>query len=194
MVEELLVPAKTYLSTGVQFGRRGKTKKMERFIYKVKPNGIAVFNLKKIDERIRLVAKFMAKHDVYVTSRKKIVLNILKKFGKITGIKVHAGRFLPGTFTNPNSENYYEPDAVFIIDPRVDQQAMKEAILSNIPIIAICDSNTDPAYVDIIVPGNNRGKKALGIIFWLLAREILKERGEIKSDDEFKISFEEFIS
>jgi len=81
-----------------------------------------------------------------------------------------------------------------IVDPRVDQQAMKEAILSNIPIIAICDSNTDPAYVDIIVPGNNRGKKALGIIFWLLAREILKERGEIKSDDEFKISFEEFIS
>ena len=193
MAEELLIPRKQYLSTGIQFGRVGVNKKMKRFIYKIKPNGIAIFDLKKIDERIRIIGKFLANHDVYVTTRKKIAFQALEKFGKITGIKVHTGRFLPGTFTNPSSESFYEPDALFVVDPVVDKQAIREAIISNIPIIAICDSKTDPADIDIILPANNRGKRSLFLIFWLLAREVLKIRGEIKSYEEFKPSYEEFL-
>lgn len=189
----LLIPAKIYLSTGIQFGRVGANKKMKKFIYKVRPNGIAVFNLKKIDERIKIVGKFLAHHDVYVTTRKKVAFPILKKFGELTEIKVHVGRFLPGTFTNPQCESFYEPDALFVVDPIVDKQAVREAIISNIPIIAICDSNLDPANIDLILPANNRGKRSLALIFWLLAREVLKEKEKIKDYEEFKPSYEEFL-
>ena len=100
---------------------------------------------------------------------------------------------MPGTLTNPNYEKFIEPDVVLITDPLSDRQALKEAVKARIPVVAICDTFNETKNVDLVIPANNKGKKSLALIYWLLAREILKVRGEIKSDEEFKYSVEDFM-
>lgn len=100
-----------------------------------------------------------------------------------------AGRFIPGTLTNPNVESFIEPEVVVATDPRSDEQALKEAAEIGIPVVALCDTDNSSSGVDIVIPTNNKGKKALNIIYWLLAREILKAKGEDVSD---YLSLEDF--
>ncbi len=190
---ELLIPRNNYLSSGIHIGMTFKTKDMRRFIYKIRPNGLAVLNISVIDKRIRNVAKFLiqAKEPV-VISRKQNAKKPVEMFSKITGIKSIVGRFMPGSLTNPSYKHYLEPDLILIVDPAVDKQAMKEAIRTRVPIIAICDTFNKTDFVDYVLPANNKGKKSLALIFYLLAREVLKERGDIKSYAEFKYKPEEF--
>lgn len=171
-----------------------KTAFMKNFIYRVRPDGLAIIDVKKIDERIRIAAKFLARYEkIVVAARKQAAHSIIQKFAEIIGAKAVPGRFPPGMLTNVNLENYFEADVVFVVDPMIDIQAMDEAIKSNIPIVAICDTGNETRDVDLIIPANNKSAKSLALIFWLLAREILKERGKIKSYDEFKYKIEDFL-
>lgn len=99
---------------------------------------------------------------------------------------------MPGTLTNPSFRKYFEADAILIVDPMVDHQALQEAMKARVPVVAICNTFNETRDVDLIIPANNKGKKALAMLFWLLTREILKEREEIKSDNEFKFKLEDF--
>jgi len=110
----------------------------------------------------------------------------------IGGAKVVAGRFIPGTLTNPQLPNYIEPSVIFINDPAADSQALREAVKSKIPVVALCDANNRTSFVDLVIPANNKGRRALALVYWLLAREILKERGDIKNNEEFKYKVEDF--
>jgi small subunit ribosomal protein S2 len=103
------------------------------------------------------------------------------------------GRFLPGILTNPNYEYFIEPEIVLITDPIMDKQALIEASNSNLPIVALCNTFNVTSFIDLIIPCNNRGRKSVALIFFLLAREILKERGVIQNYDEFKYKIEDFI-
>ncbi|MCD6367734.1 MAG: 30S ribosomal protein S2 [Candidatus Aenigmarchaeota archaeon] len=188
-----LIDRNVYLSAGVHIGMKFKTKEMDQFIFKTRPGGLAVIDIEKTDERIKIAAKFIARYkNILVVCRKANGFKPIEKFVEAVGGKAVKGRFLPGTLTNPNSPEFYEPDILIVTDPITDSQAIEEAKKMRIPIVALTDTYNTFDFVDLAIPTNNKGKKSLGLIYYLLAREILKERGEIKKDDEFKYKIEDF--
>ena len=194
MPAKLLMPRQKYLASGIHIGTKQRTKKMKEFIYKVREDGLTVLNLKKIDERIRVAAKFLSRYErILVVGRKAVAHKPIKKFAEIVGAKAVVGRFMPGTLTNPSYKEFFEAEIVLIVDPLIDKQALSEAVKARIPIVAICDTSNETRDVDLVIPANNKGRKALATLFWLLAREILKERKEIKSDSEYKYKVEDFL-
>ncbi|MEM5828333.1 MAG: 30S ribosomal protein S2 [Candidatus Aenigmatarchaeota archaeon] len=190
--QRLLIDRKTYLRHLLPIGK-GKNKLMEKFIFKELPNGYVIFNVKEVDRRIRLLAKHLVNKDIMIINRNKRFFYSLKKFEEITGIKVYLGRFLPGTFTNYSSENFREPDAILVFDLVNDKQAVREAYKMNIPIFALCNSKSNPSKVDFIIPINNKSKKSIALFLYLLAREILLLRGQIKSYKDFNYKIEDFL-
>ncbi len=192
--EDFLIPRQQYLAAGVHIGMKSKTKDMRRFIYKIREDGLAVLNLKMLDERVRIAGKFLARaKKILVVGRKVNAHNPVKKFAEVVGCDYVIGRFMPGTLTNPSYEKFVEPDVLLVTDPASDKQAIKEAVDVRIPIVAICDTSNTTRNVDLVIPANNKGKKALATIYWLLAREVLLNRGEIKSYEEFRYTVEDFL-
>lgn len=182
-----------YLSAGMHIGMKQQTKGMKKFIYKVRDDGLAVLNVEIIEKRIKIAAKFLSKFDkIMVVSRKAIGQKPARMFAKATNSKAIAGRFLPGTITNPSFPGYYETDVLIVTDPLADRQALKEAIKMRIPVIALVDTFNETNLIDLLIPVNNRGKKSVAMTYLLLAREILKNKGEIKDDKEFKYKPEDF--
>ncbi len=190
--EELLVPLDTYLSNGVHVGLKYRTVDMREFIYKVRTDKLCVFDVKKINDRIKTAAEFLSRYDpkdILLVSNRVYGRQPIKKFAEYTGARAVINRFVSGTLTNPNIESYVEPKLIVITDPTSDQQAIKEASLVGIPILAICDTNTRIRNIDLVIPSNNKGKNSLALIYWILTKEILKKRGI-----EFNSPLEEFIS
>ncbi len=190
-----LVERSVYLKAGVHIGTKIATKPMRKFIYSLRPDGLYVLNIRKIDERIRVAAKYLARFkpgEVFVTSSRIYALKPVKKFSEITGFQAVAGRTPPGKFTNYLSEDYIEPEVVFISDPKLDKRVMIEAAKEGIMVIALCDTNNQTTFVDFIIPANNKGRKSLALIYWVLARQILRERGEIPPDGEINLTAKDF--
>lgn len=194
--ENLLAPANLFLSSGVHIGLKYKTKMMEDYIYKIRPDGLNVLNVQMISDRIKLVAKFISKYepkDILVVSRRDVD-KILTRFSEITGIKVMPGRYLPGTMTNPEYDNYYEPKILVVTDPWQDRNALKDALKIGIPIVGLCGTSNTTNNLDLIVPCNNKSAKSIGFVYWLLAREFLRVKGLLAKDKELSISLEDFTS
>lgn len=193
--KQFLVPTDEYLKSGIHIGTKFKTKYMEQFIYKTRPDGLSVLNLQKIDERIGIAANFLSQYapeDVLIVSRRENGWKPVKLFGKLTGAKVFAGRYPPGMLTNPKLDIYREAKIVLVTDSWPDRNAILDAIKVGIPVIALCDTNNQSNKIDLVVPCNNKGKKSLGLFFWILTREYMKHRGMIKKDDEFKETVNDF--
>jgi small subunit ribosomal protein S2 len=153
---------------------------MERFIHRVRTDGLYVLDVSQTDSRIRTAASFLANYNpeqILVASSRQYGRFPAEKFADAVGARARTGRFIPGTLTNPDYEGYIEPDVVVVTDPIGDSQAVKEAITVGIPVIAMCDSNNTTSNVDLVVPTNNKGRKALSVIYWLLANETLDRRG-----------------
>ncbi|WP_297464977.1 30S ribosomal protein S2 [Thermococcus sp.] len=194
-MEEYLVPLDQYLAAGVHIGTQQKTQDMKKFIYRVRQDGLYVLDVRKTDERLRVAGKFLARFDpesILAVSVRLYGQKPVKKFGEVTGARAIPGRFLPGTMTNPQVKNFMEPDVLIVTDPRADHQAMKEAIEIGIPIVALVDTENFLSFVDLAIPTNNKGRKALALIYWILAREILYNRKEIESREDFKVPVEDF--
>ena len=193
--EKFLVPTDEYLKSGIHIGTKYKTRYMEKFIYKTRPDGLSVLNLQRIDERIAIAARFLATYnpeDIMVVGRRESAWKPITKFGKIIGAKVYAGRYPPGILTNPGLDNYIEIKVLLAVDLWPDRNAVMDCLKIGIPVIAICDTNNQSNNIDLVIPGNNKGKKSLGLFFWILAKEYLKARGIIKSDKDFKEKLEDF--
>lgn len=193
--EELLVPQDSYLKAGIHIGTKFRTKYMAPFIYKTRPDGLSVLNLQKIDERIKLAVNMLSKYspeDILVVSRRENGWKALKLMNKLTGIKVFAGRYLPGILTNPALKKYTEAKILVVTDSWPDRNAIADAIRMGIPVIALCDTNNQTNNIDLVLPCNNKGKKSLGLLFWIMTREYLKSRGIIKNDSDFKETPEDF--
>ena len=193
--ENFLISQETYLKAGIHIGTKFKTKYMEKFIYKTRPDGLSVLNLQKIDERILLCAKFLARfdpNDIIIVSRRENGWKAIKAFSKITGVRAIAGRYPPGIMTNPALENYMEMKVLLVTDSWPDRNAIKDASKVGIPVVALCDTNNTANNIDLVIPCNNKGKKSLGLFFWLMAREFLKIKGAVKNDDDFKPEIEDF--
>jgi small subunit ribosomal protein S2 len=191
----MMVTEEVYMTSGVHIGTRQKTADIKEFIYKVRNDGLYIIDVKKTDERIKATAKFLAKYDpskILVVSVRQYGQKPARKLGEITGIQVLDGRFQPGTLTNPNAKTFLEPEIILLTDPLADIQALHEAKNIGIPVIALCDTNNETKYIDYVVPTNNKGRRALALIYWLLARAILREQGKISSDEEFTTTVEDF--
>ena len=177
---DLLIPVEDYLGSGVHIGTQQNTADMERFIHRVRTDGLYVLDVSMTDSRIRTAANFLANYDpeqVLVTSSRQYGRFPAEKFAEAVGARARTGRFIPGTLTNPKYDGYIEPDVLVVTDPIGDAQAVKEAITVGIPVIAMCDSNNTTSNVDLVVPTNNKGRKALSVVYWLLANETLDRRG-----------------
>ncbi len=195
MTNELLIDQATYLEAGIHIGTKIKTPGMKRFIYKIREDGLYLLELNTIDQRIREAAKLLAQYepkDIVVTASRIYAIASASKFAEITKSKLLVGRVIPGTFTNPNREDYIEPGIVLLSDTRNERQAVKEASSTDIPIIALCDTDNWIKFVDLVVPCNNKGRRALALIYFLLAREFQKEKGLIKTNEEFTYKVSDF--
>jgi len=193
--EELLLPQDTLLSAGIHIGTRMKTKDIEQFIYRVRPDGLFVLDVKKTDERLRIAAKFLARFDppkIAAAAARLYAQEPVKKFCEVTGAIPIAGRFIPGLLSNPLYPNRIEPDVLIVSDPRADSQAVKEASSVGTPIVALCSTDNEFSGVDLVIPTNNKGRRALAVIYWLLARQILREKGELPLDKDLPLTIEDF--
>jgi small subunit ribosomal protein S2 len=166
---------------------------MKKFVYKIRDDGLAVFNLQKVDERIGNAADFLSQYNsIMAVCRKSGGIKAVEKFSEIVEGKAIAGRFLPGTLTNPLFKDFYEPDVVLVVDPIIDKQAVVEAKKKKLPVVALCDTFNDANDIDVVIPVNNNGKKSIALVFWILAREVLKKKKKIKSDKEFNLTVKDF--
>ena len=178
---EYLVPPDDYLAAGVHIGTQIKTGDMKKFIFKVRQDGLYVLDIRKLDERIRVAAKFLSRYEpskILLVAARQYAYKPIQMFSKVVGSDYITGRFIPGTLTNPMLKEYREPDVVFVNDPAIDKQALSEATVVGVPVVALCDTNNSCADVDLVIPTNNKGRRALAIVYWLLAREIAKIRSQ----------------
>ena len=171
--EQLLVPNEEYLKAGIHIGTKFKTKYMENFIYKTRSDGLSVLNITSIDERIRYAANMLstyAPEDIIIVSRRENGWKAVRMFEKITGARVFAGRYPPGILTNPQLKNFTEAKIMLVTDAWPDRNAVQDAIKVGIPVIALCDTNNQANNIDLVVPCNNKGKKSLGLFFYILTK------------------------
>ncbi len=194
-MSELLIPLDRYLAAGLHIGTQQKTKDMERYIYRVRADGLYVLDVRKTNDRILSAAKFLAKYDpddILVVSTRQYGQAPVKRFGEIVGAKTIPGRFIPGTLTNPNYAKFIEPKVLVVTDPRSDSQAIIEAKQMGLPVVALCDTENLLGNVDIVIPVNNKGRKAIALVYWLLARQILREKGIIAEDADLDVEPTDF--
>ena len=193
--ETLLLPQEILLSAGVHIGTRTKTKDMEPFIYKVRPDGLFVLDMEQMNERIKMAARFLSRLDlskVVVASSKRYGRNPVEKFGEVLGCRSYIGRFTSGSFTNPEYADFFEPVTVIVTDSLADQQIVEEASQIRIPVVALCSTDNSLKNVDLVIPVNNKGRRSLAIVYWLLVREIMRERGTLPASGEFGATIEDF--
>ncbi len=178
--EELMVPMDHYLKAGIHIGTKFKTKYMDQFIYKARPDGLFILNLQKIDARIRIAVNFLCQYapeEIMIVSRRENGWKPLKLLGKLTGIKVFAGRYPPGIITNPVLDRFMEVKVLLVTDAWPDRNAVLDSYSAGIPIIGLCDTNNQANMLDLVVPCNNKGKKSLGLFFWIFAKQYMETHG-----------------
>jgi small subunit ribosomal protein S2 len=195
MSEELLANQNDYLEAGIHIATKMRSPGMSKFIYKVRDDGLYLLDLKTIDSRIRAAARMVAAYepkDIVVTASRIYAIVPAQRFAEIIEANFIKGRVTPGIFTNPNREDFMEPKLILISDSRNEKQAIKEASAVNMPIIALSDTDNSTKFIDLVVPVNNRGRRSLAFVYYLLAREVLKARGKIASNEEFAHQLQEF--
>ena len=181
--------------SGLRVGTNVKTKFMKPFITKTTDEGLYMLDGDMIFEKIMTSAKFINRvgaENIIVCSGRQYAGIPIEQFCEMTGAKHHLGRFMPGTLTNPSLPYYIEPKIVFISDPEVDEQALIEATNAGIPVIGLSNTENITSKLDIIIPANNRGRRALATMYWLLVRQILIEKGELKENESMKKEIEDF--
>ncbi|MEK6905905.1 MAG: 30S ribosomal protein S2 [Nanoarchaeota archaeon] len=194
--ETLLLDSNEYLKSGIHIGTKFKNKYMANFIYKTRPDGLSVLNLKEIDKRLRLAVNLLSKYqpqDILVVSRRENGWKGLKKLHQLTGIKVIIGRYPPGILTNTNLDTFFEPKIIVACDPWTDKNAVQDAAKKGIPVIGLCDTNNQANDIDLVVPCNNKGKKSVGLVFYVIAKEYMKVKGMLLGNEEMPAKMEDFI-
>ncbi|MCH1540358.1 MAG: 30S ribosomal protein S2 [Candidatus Poseidonia sp.] len=182
----LLVSAEAYEESAVNIGTQQKSADMVRFIDRCREDGLYLLDIHVTDARIRSIAAFLNTYDapsIMVVSARQYGQRPARLFAEAVGAHSAVGRFIPGSLTNPALRSYLEPDVLFVTDPAADQQALREAVATGLPIVGIVDANNHLRNVDVALPANNKGRRSLALIYWLLAREVLKVRGETTDED-----------
>jgi small subunit ribosomal protein S2 len=192
---EMSAIKKKVISTGIRVGTNVKTKFMRQYITESSPEGLYMLDIDITLSRIKTAAKFVSRKDikrVIVCSGREYASTPIEKFCECTGAIMMLRRFMPGTLTNPSLPFYTEPHLLIISDPQVDSQAVTEATNAGVPVIGISNTDNLTSKLDLVIPANNRGRKALATVYWLLAREILIQKGELTEDQDMKYEIDDF--
>ena len=195
MSEELLVPSKVYMKFGVHIGTHSLAEPMKKYVHS-KRAGVYLIDIRKTDERIRVAAKMLANYDpesIFAFAMRIYAQKPLLMFAKWTGVIARIGKYYAGILTNPSLPQYVEPDIVFVSDPTKEANIIREANMIGVPIIAFADTSNEPYNVDLIIPCNNRGRKALALMYWLLANQYLRERDILGPDETIDDPVENFM-
>ena len=177
---QLLIPLELYEESGVNIGTKQKSADMGRFIDTVNSDGLYLLNLNQTDSRIRIIASFLNQFEpsqIMVVSARQYGQRPARMFAEAIGALSAVGRFIPGSLTNQALRSYKEPDVLFVTDPASDQQSLREAVNTGLPIVGLVDANNKLRNVDVALPANNKSRHSLALIYWLLSREVLKLRG-----------------
>ena len=192
-MSDLLASEDTYRNSAIHIGTKIRSADMKKFTAYVNKEGLNILDIKKIDERIKIAAKFLSKFDpngvVFVASR-EYAKKPVKASAAALGARFMTDRFIPGSFTNPSLNGYIEPDVVVINDPATDNQAQKEAVINGIPVVALCHTNNSTSFVDLVIPGNNKGRESLALIYYLLTKGVMAQNGK----DASQLKQEEFLA
>jgi len=185
------------LSAQCHLGAKNCTSVMSPYVYKRRNDGIHLINLGKTWEKLVLASRIIAAienpHDIVVVSARPYGHRAALKFAKYIGAEAIVGRFTPGTFTNYITRSFREPRLIISTDPRSDSQAIKESSYVNIPVISLADTDSLLEYVDVAIPTNNKGKHALGLIYWLLTRQVLRLRGTLEYSQDWDVMVDMFF-
>jgi len=185
------------LAANVHQGTRNLNASMETYIWKRRPDGVHIINLEKTWEKMILAARVIVTienpGDVCVISGRPYGQRAVIKFSQHTGATQLPGRFTPGTFTNQIQKLFLEPRLLILTDPRTDSQPLKESSYVNLPTIAFCDTDNELQFVDVAIPANNKGRHSIGLMYWLLAREIRRMRGHLHRESAWEVSVDLFF-
>ena len=193
--ETMLATTEDYLKSGIHIGTKFRTKYMEKFVYKTRSDGLSVLNIQEIDNRIKLAAQLLAHYepeDIIVVSRRENGWRPVRMFAKLTGCKHFPGRYPPGVLTNPQLKDFIEGKIMLVTDVGPDKNAVKDAVSVGLPIVALCDTNNPANNIDFVIPCNNKGKKSLGLVFYLLAKNYMEQKGMINKGQAFEHTVEQF--
>lgn len=188
-------PTNPFLTTGSHIGTVYKTGDMRRYIFKRRKDGLLVLNVENIEERLKIAAAFLSRfppQKVVIVARRLYPQTGAKKLAELTGFQTMTGRFIPGTFSNPQHKKFTEPAAILVSEPEADLQAIKEASVARIPVVAFVSTNNSLRNVDLAIPMNNKGRKSLALAFWTLAKEIQLTTGQLKHEADFKFEIDDF--
>ncbi len=194
--ETKLVPTDMYLKTGIHVGTKFKTKHMSQFIYKTRPDGLSVLDVEKIDERIKLAIQLLQQYEpneILIVCRRENGWKPVKLLEAMTGTKVFAGRYPPGILTNSNLEDFIEAKVMVVVDAWADRNAVADALKKGIIVIALCDTNNQCNNIDLVVPCNNKGRKSLGLFFYLFTREYMQTRNLIQKEEDMRYKLDDFL-
>ena len=184
---EYLLPLDIYQQHFVHIGTQQSSAHMKPFLEDKKQEGTGLYliNLDETNKRFSIVSNFLSKYnpeDILVVSARQYGQRPARRFAQAIGARHIVGRFIPGTLTNPRLRSYIEPKVIIVTDPQADQQALSEAVNSGLPVVGICDANNTLRFVDIVLPANNKGRRSLALVYWLLAREVVKAQGRVNDD------------
>ena len=193
--QPLLIDEDTFLNCGVHIGTKQKSKDMQPYIHRVRDDGLRILDVSCTSQQIRVAAEFLngfEPAEILVVSARQYGWKPARQFADTTGATCIPGRFTPGRLTNPEMQNFIEPRTILLTDPAADAQPFREALNIAIPVVAMCDANNLTNGVDLVIPGNNKGRRSLALIYWLLAREMLRLRGDLGADADLEATVDDF--
>lgn len=194
MVFKKIDKLEAYKKYGTRIGANANNKAFERFIFKKIPNKFTILNIKLIDERIKLAAKFLSNYkrkDILLVSTLDSAYYAVYNFSKLMNVSVNFGRYLAGSMTNVSYKNFFEPKVLLITDPKANRRAINDAKKIKIPVVGIANTDNSTAYLDLIIPGNNKSGNSIGLILFLLAMNMARKDEKEKIE---KISLDDFVS